>query len=108
MADTTEEKRQMDPQQMPCSRESLRPLSFYSYGEPMYGSCKGVRFRIARIEREEETLLQMHLWPEPLAFARTDPSLIEKEEQPCTEEGLTRLWEILCARVLEKKREEKA
>ena len=77
-------------------RESLWGISHYSYGEAYFGSCKGMRYRLAReplaIPKEEADtvtpVLKASVWPEPFAYARTDKALIRDALFPFSEEGM--------------------
>lgn len=79
------------------SRESLWGLSHYTYGEAYFGSCKGMRYRLAReplfISKEEADKVQPQLkasvWPEPYAYAHTDGALISETLFPFSEDGMT-------------------
>ena len=52
--------RQMAEAERHISREELFPFVHYEYGEAYYGSCKGLRYRIAR-----EPLQNVHFTPVP-------------------------------------------
>ncbi|MBR0172923.1 MAG: hypothetical protein IJQ21_09040 [Lachnospiraceae bacterium] len=84
-------------------RASLWGLSHYLYGEAYFGSCRGMRYRVAReplenvsregMDKAAEGMLMASVWPEPYAYAKTDRSLIRDERFPFSEEGM----DALCA-----------
>ena len=78
------------------TRESLWGLSHYTYGEAYFGSCAGMRYRLAReplsIPKDQKDnitpLLKASVWPEPFAYAKTPPEQITEETFPFSEEGM--------------------
>ena len=79
------------------ARESLWGLSHYTYGEAYFGSCKGMRYRLAReplvIPKEEvgtvTPMLKASVWPEPFAYAHTEKEQITETLFPFSEDGMT-------------------
>ena len=79
-------------------RSSLWGLAHYTYGEAYFGSCKGMRYRVARdplenvsfapAEKQREAVIRASVWPEPYAYAKTDPSARIEETFPFSEEGM--------------------
>ena len=78
-------------------RESLWGLSHYKYGEAYFGSCKGMRYRLARkplvLKKEDADtvtpMLKASVWPEPFAYAHTGTDQITETLFPFSEEGMT-------------------
>lgn len=78
-------------------RESLWGLSHYRYGEAYFGSCNGMRYRLAReplfLAKDEadkiEPRLKASVWPEPYAYAYTDKELISEAFFSFSEDGMT-------------------
>lgn len=73
-------------------------LRHYEYGEALFGSHKGMRYRLAREplanvfftpvdQRDPEDRLLATIWPEPYAYAKTDPALMVSKKFEITEEG---------------------
>ena len=63
-------------------------LEFYKKS-PFHGSFNGVRYRIEKIEDDnEERKLKCTTWPEPYGFEATDESLMEYYESTFDDEGL--------------------
>ena len=80
------------------SREELFPFVHYEYGEAYYGSCKGLRYRIAReplqnvhftpVEKRGEAVLRAVAWKGPLGYAATEDASKILRDFPFSEEGL--------------------
>lgn len=62
-------------------------LEFYKKS-PFYGSYKGIRYRIERIDEGEKAALKCTTWPEPYGYESTDEKLMEYYEADFTDEGL--------------------
>lgn len=62
-------------------------LEFYKKS-PFHGSYKGVRYRIEKIENEDEVSLKCTTWPEPYGFEATDENLKEYYQADFSDEGL--------------------
>jgi hypothetical protein len=73
-------------------------LTHYEYGEAYFGSCKGMRYRLAREplenvhftppEKREPATLMATVWPEPYAYGMTEDSLKTSEHFEISQEGL--------------------
>lgn len=82
-------------------RKSLWGLSHYLYGEAYFGSFRGMRYRVAReplenvsregMEAAAAGMLSASVWPEPYAYAKTDPGLIRQAQFAFSEEGMDQL-----------------
>lgn len=78
--------------------KDLFHLVHYEYGEPYFGSCAGMRFRVARNPMEMvalkapdekgEAKLSFTVWPEPDSYAATPDDLKTTKEFPFSDEGL--------------------
>ena len=62
-------------------------LEFYKKS-PFHGSYKGIRYRIEKVENDDEDSLKCTTWPEPYGFEATDESLKEYYEASFSNEGL--------------------
>ena len=72
-------------------------LNHYEYGEAYFGSHKGMRYRLAReplenvffVKKEDRgpATLMATVWPEPYAYAKTDPKLMTSENFEVSQEG---------------------
>ena len=79
-------------------REDLFPFVHYEYGEAYYGSCRGLRFRIAReplesvhftpADKRGQATLRVVLWPGPFGYAATAEENKTVQDFPFSEEGL--------------------
>lgn len=77
--------------------EKTFKLTYYDYGQPFFGSYKGMRYRIARDplknvygksqEEKEDGKLTAMFWPEPLAYEFMKEDEIVAAEFPYTTEG---------------------
>lgn len=77
--------------------EKTFQLTYYDYGQPFYGSCCGMRYRLARDpmvnvygkskEIKEDGKLIAIVWPGPYAFDFTKEEDKTSAEFPYTEEG---------------------
>ena len=86
-------------------RESLWGLSHYTYGEAYFGSCRGMRFRVAREplknvsrntpEEQAQGNLKASVWPEPFAYAKADPDTVTDRLFPFSEEGMEQVCAFL-------------
>ena len=83
----------------PIPRSDFFPLTHYLYGEAYYGSCDGMRYRLAREPLEHvfyvpekdrsPAVLRAVVWPEPTAYAHTPKEQMEYQDFDFSEEGLT-------------------
>ena len=87
------------------SGKDILSYNFYTYGQPFFGSYKGLRYRIQMVKRElplpegaeegtkpeVEKLFTLDTWPEPFAFDRTDKEKIEHKEYPFNEENYNKI-----------------
>ena len=73
-------------------------LNHYRYGEAYFGSCQGMRYRLAREplenvvfvppEKQSPAVLLATIWPEPWSYGVTPKEERESKEFPFSEEGL--------------------
>lgn len=75
-------------------RKTFLALNFYKK-EPFTGSYRGMRYRIVKVEEEEQKFLQAACWPEPFNFASTPEEQKQYEKFPFSEEGLCRIADWL-------------
>ena len=90
---------------MAIDANQLYHISFYEYGEAYFGSCSGMRYRVAREPLENvhftppdqrgEAVIAASIWPEPFSYASTDPSLIRTKSFPFSQGGLQEAAEWL-------------
>ena len=75
---------------------SLYKFEHYKYGEPFFGSFKGMRYRLAREplvnvifkkEIEDDPVFLAEVWPEPFSYDNTDSEKIKSKRFPFTEGG---------------------
>ena len=67
---------------MKIDPKELYSIGFYEYGEAYFGSCAGVRYRIAReplknvhytpVDQRDPAVLLATVWPEPFAYGTAD------------------------------------
>lgn len=79
------------------TQEKTFKLTYYDYGQPFYGSYRGMRYRLARDplknvygkskEEKEDAKLTAMVWPEPYSFEFIKEEDIISSEYPYTEEG---------------------
>ncbi len=91
-------KKKRTGKKMPIDRKELFSISHYEYGQAYFGSCDGMRYRVARnplanvifepAEKRVGEMLRASIWPEPYGYAHTDPELIKEEDFPFSAEGL--------------------
>ncbi|HAB93320.1 MAG TPA: hypothetical protein DCF49_00915 [Lachnospiraceae bacterium] len=90
---------------MKIDPKELYSIGFYEYGEALYGSCGGMRYRVAidplknvhytPPDKRDPAVLLAKIWPEPFSYGATDPSLIKSREFPFSEKGLEEAVEWL-------------
>ena len=78
--------------------KELYSISFYEYGEAYFGSCAGVRYRIAReplknvhytpVDQRDPAVLLATVWPEPYAYGAANPETMRSREFEFSAEGL--------------------
>lgn len=68
-------------------RRDVMPINFLKK-ENFNGSFQGMRYRMAKAEKEEETCLRVTVWPEPFGFDATPEEQKTWEDFPFTEEGI--------------------
>lgn len=56
--------------------------------ENFTGSDTGMRYRMEKASKEEETVLKVTVWPEPYGYDATPPEQKTSEYFPFTEEGI--------------------
>lgn len=71
--------------------KDFMPINFLKK-EAFTGSCQGMRFRMAKLEKEgeEAPLLLVSVWPEPYNFDATPEEEKEHLECPFDEDGIAR------------------
>ncbi len=89
---------QFDDEAAGITLKSLRPFTYYEYGEAFFGSYRGMRYRVAREplknihftapDKIGEATLRVSVWPQPYSYAATDPSRMTSVDFPFTPEGL--------------------
>ena len=87
------------------TRDELFPFVHYEYGEAYYGSCKDLRYRIAREplqnvhytspDKRGEASLRVVIWPGPFGYAATAAERKTVRDFPFSEEGLQEASEWL-------------
>ena len=87
----------------------LYSISFYEYGEAYFGSCSGVRYRLAREplknvhftppDQRDPAVLLATVWPEPFSYGAADPKTMNSKEFEFSAEGLARAAEWLNSEV---------
>lgn len=60
----------------------------YIKKEEYTGSMKGMRYMLKKRETEEETRLEVIIWPEPLGYAKTAENKKQRIEFTFNQEGL--------------------
>ena len=83
---------------MKIDPKELYSRGFYEYGEAYFGSCAGVRYRIAReplknvhytpVDQRDPAVLLATVWPEPFAYGTADPETMKSREFEFSAEGL--------------------
>ncbi|MCR4744527.1 MAG: hypothetical protein K5894_04775 [Lachnospiraceae bacterium] len=84
--------------------QALYGYSHYIYGEAYFGSCRGMRYRLAREpledvrfapeEKQQEGQFMVTVWPEPLSYEKAPEDIKKNFYFPFTEQG--RLDAIAC------------
>ncbi len=90
---------------MAIEKQDFFNLTHYEYGEAYFGSCSGMRYRLAREplanvhftppEKRDPATLMATVWPEPYAYGMTDPAEMTSEHFEISEEGLSAAVEWL-------------
>jgi hypothetical protein len=72
-------------------------FNHYNYGEAFFGSCHGMRYRLARnplknviftpVDQRGEATLDATVWPEPYSYGMTADEKKTTRQFPFTEEG---------------------
>ena len=83
---------------MSIDPKELFSITHYEYGEAYFGSCDGMRFRVARSplknvhfdtpEERADGVLLATVWPEPMNFASTPETANTSHEFEFSEKGL--------------------
>lgn len=68
-------------------RKDVMPINFIKK-ENFTGSYQGMRYRMEKREKEEETVLTVTVWPEPYCYAATPDEQKQKENFEFSEEGI--------------------
>lgn len=68
-------------------RKNVMPVNFLKK-ENFTGSDTGMRYRMEKASKEEETILKVTAWPEPYGFDATPEEEKICEYFPFTEEGI--------------------
>ena len=92
-------------------RKEFFGLNHYRYGEAYFGSCNGMRYRLAadplrRLKPDEAPdglNLLATVWPEPYSYAATEEEKRSSRQFSFSEEGLTEAVNWLNAQYLEQK-----
>ena len=84
---------------MKIDPKELYSISFYEYGEAYFGSCAGMRYRLAReplknvrytpVDMRDPAVLLATVWPEPYAYGKADPESMKSSEFEFSEQGLS-------------------
>lgn len=87
--------------------KELLHFAYYEYGEPYYGSFRGMRFKVAREpmknihftppDQRGEASFKVVIWPEPFSDAATPEEKKVVKEFLFTEEGLAQIAPYLDA-----------
>lgn len=72
---------------MMIERKDVMPVNFLKK-EKFNGSFRGMRYRMEKTAKEEETVLTVTAWPEPFAYDFTPEEKKASAELPFTEEGI--------------------
>ena len=75
-------------------RKTFLALNFYKR-EAFTGGYRGMRYRIAKVEEEDQKFLQAVCWPEPFSFAKTPDEQKKTEKFPYSEDGLCKIADWL-------------
>ncbi|MDD6692019.1 MAG: hypothetical protein PUE63_09325 [Lachnospiraceae bacterium] len=88
-------------------QRELFPISHYEYGEPYFGSYRGMRFRIAReplenvhftpADKRGPAVLRVVIWPEPYSYEKTEEEKKVTKDFAFTKEGLDEVGPYLNA-----------
>ncbi len=66
---------------------------------PLPGSDQGLRYMFrSEMDQEDKKILAAYAWPEPLCFAKTEPSLIKRMVFALDNDGLEQAIEWLNSR----------
>lgn len=70
-------------------QKDILPFGRFKYTQPYSGSCDGMRYNIVHKKpaEDEEDLIYVDVWPEPLCYDKVDESLIIKTTFPYGEDG---------------------
>ena len=69
-------------------KDKILSLEFYNYKGIFSGSLKGMRYRIEKIKKEDETdKFLVSVWDEPYSFDVTPEEKITQKEIAFSEEG---------------------
>lgn len=69
------------------TRKDVMPVNFLKK-ENFTGSDRGMRYRMEKFQKEEDTVLLVTAWPEPYGYDATAEDKKIREEFPFTEEGI--------------------
>ena len=75
-------------------KETFHPLN-YIKKEEYSGSMGGMRYMLKKGRKEEEDIIRVTIWPEPLNLVKTPENLRETIEVPLTAEGVEQAREWL-------------
>lgn len=83
---------------MKIEPHELYSINFYEYGEAYFGSCGGVRYRLAREplknvhftppDQRDPAVLLATVWPEPMSYGAADPETMKSKEFEFSAQGL--------------------
>lgn len=68
-------------------RKDVMPVNFLKK-EKFNGSFSGMRYRMEKTAKEEDTVLTVTAWPEPYGYDATPEEQKVRTELPFTEEGI--------------------
>lgn len=86
----------------------LLPFGRFSKPQPYFGSYKGMRYRVAHPKpaEDEESLIYVDVWPEPLCYEKADEAGMIKKTFAYSKDGYDQIVPYL-AELYSEKFEEK-
>lgn len=75
----------------------------YIKKEEYCGSMDGMRYMLRKKEKEEGTVLETVIWPEPFCYAKTEEEKKQRQEFEFSSEGVLRAAEWLNQQSVEQK-----
>lgn len=83
-------------------KENFHPLN-YIKKEEYSGSMDGMRYMLKKITKEDENVLEVTIWPEPLGFHATPEEEKQRLILPLTVEGVSEAADYLNEQYLQQK-----